>query len=158
MKAESLCAATSTAAICCLASLSCSPTATTGGGTSFTEEDYLRVTRQFAEAISARDYDGAWKLASRHLTGKSDRAGFEKTCESFFERTASPKGVREVGVNETGDELELAIEELEMTAPPPGAKAWCVASFRADMDINMAVILVDDSGTLRVGDFWFFDD
>jgi len=158
MKTTSLCASTFTVTICCLIALSCSPTATTRGRASFSEQDYLNATRQFAEAISARDYDGAWQLASQHLASKTDRAGFEQTCESFFARFGYPTGIRRVGVNATGSDLKLELEELSSTVPATAAKAWCIASFKADKDINVGVILVGDTGTLRIGEFWLYDD
>ncbi len=158
MKLTTLCASIFSVSVCCLISLSCGPAATTGSRGSFSEQDYMNATRQFAQAIATRDYDGAWQQASPHLAGKTDRAGLEKTCESFFGSLGYPTGIREVGINEAGEELEFELEELSSTVPATAARAWCVASFQADKDINVGVILVDDSGTLRVGDFWLYDD
>lgn len=158
MKAKSVCTLRLLIAICCLVCSSCSPTATTGGGASFSEDDYEEVTRQFAEAISLADYDRAWTLASQHLESRTDRDGLEETCESFFEQLGRPTGIREVGINAADLELPAAFEELESTVPAKAAKAWCVASFQAEKDINVGVILVDDSGALTVGDYWLYDD
>ncbi len=158
MKRPFLCTSMVMVSICCLAGLSCGPTATTGGRGSFGEQDYLNATRQFAQAIAARDYDGAWQQSSQHLAGKTDGAGFQRTCEAFFGNLGYPRGVREVGINATGRDLKLELEEISSTVPAAAAIAWCVASFQADMDINVGVILVDVSGTLRIGDFWLYDD
>ena len=69
-----------------------------------------------------------------------------------------PRGIREPGVNETGKELALELEELETKVPRDAARAWTCVGFDADHDIKMGMILVDESGALKVGDFWLFDD
>ncbi len=158
MNPRYLCASTFIVFLCCLAGLSCSPGALAGGPTAFGEQAYLTATKQFAQAIAARDYDAAWQQASQHLAGKTDRAGFEQTCESFFGQLGYPTGIREVGINATGSDLKFELEELSSTVPASAAKAWCMASFQAGKNINVGLILVDVSGTLKVGDFWLYDD
>ena len=63
-----------------------------------------------------------------------------------------------VGINFTGREFALEMEELESTVPASEARAWCGISFHADMDIKAGVIVVEDPKGLAIGDFWLFDD
>ena len=145
-------------ALCSLFCASCGSNVGSGGGPRFTDSDYLALTRQFAEAIVGQDFDAAWAATSVEFQARMDRAKLEKTCKDFFARFSVPRGIREPGVNETGKELALELEELETKVPRDAARAWTCVGFDADHDIKMGMILVDESGALKVGDFWLFDD
>ena len=122
------------------------------------DRDYVGITRMFAEAIAAKDYDSAWSHASAHLRSKMSREEFETKCVSFFEQFPEAGGVGEVDLNFAGTDLALELPDLDSDVPVSQARAWTTAGFESSADITVGAILVKDNDGLKIGDFWLYDD
>ncbi len=126
-------------------------------GVEFTDAQYRDTGRQFAASVASSDLDTMWGLASSRFQTRMGRSGLASELETYFGVVARPAGVRDVVNVVTGEGLDAALAGVDTPVSAENAVARVDVAFEAGANnLFIGLVLVENDGALKVGDFWFY--